>query len=69
MTTNSSGGRLEFLDVLRGVALFGILTVNVFSFGAESAAWVTAPDRVAWHIKYFFCTAAYFIFYCYNSIV
>ncbi|MBT3410819.1 MAG: DUF418 domain-containing protein [Halieaceae bacterium] len=63
MTTNSSGGRLEFLDVLRGVALFGILTVNVFSFGAESAAWVTAPDRVAWHIKYFFFESKFWSLY------
>ena len=33
--------RIESLDVLRGVALFGILLVNVFSFGADSIAWVS----------------------------
>ena len=34
---------LPFFDVLRGVALFGILIVNVFSFGADSTAWAGSP--------------------------
>jgi uncharacterized membrane protein YeiB len=39
MVVTPANERIAFFDVLRGVALFGILIVNVFSFGADSIAW------------------------------
>ena len=47
-----SNERIAFFDVLRGVALFGILVVNVFSFGADAAAWTGSADRFAWTLKH-----------------
>lgn len=44
--------RIQFLDVLRGVALFGILIVNVFSFGADIPAWEAKPDQMIWLLKH-----------------
>ena len=44
--------RIQFLDVLRGVALFGILMVNVFSFGADIPAWKAKPDQTIWLLKH-----------------
>jgi uncharacterized protein len=34
------------------VALFGILIVNVFSFGADSIAWAGSLDRAFWTLKH-----------------
>ena len=53
MTTEvGDGHRIAFLDVLRGVALFGILLVNVFSFGADYPAWSGMADQVMWQVKH-----------------
>ena len=53
MTGGGSGtSRIEFLDVLRGVALFGILLVNVFSFGADYPAWLGMTDQLVWQVKH-----------------
>ena len=38
--------------MLRGVALFGILLVNVFSFGADYPAWSGVADQLAWQVKH-----------------
>ena len=53
MTTEvGDGHRIAFLDVLRGVALFGILLVNVFSFGADYPAWSGVADQLLWQVKH-----------------
>ena len=55
--------RIEFLDVLRGVALFGILLVNVFSFGADSIAWDSSVDRLMWHFKNVLFESKFWVLY------
>ena len=53
MTAEVGGAhRIAFLDVLRGVALFGILLVNVFSFGADYPAWSGIADELMWQVKH-----------------
>jgi uncharacterized protein len=51
-TEVGDGNRIAFLDVLRGVALFGILLVNVFSFGADYPAWSGVADQLMWQVKH-----------------
>ena len=63
MTATVSGDRIEFLDVLRGVALLGILVVNVFSFGADLPAWTSSTDRFAWQLKHFFFESKFWALY------
>jgi uncharacterized protein len=55
--------RIEFLDVLRGVALFGILFVNVFSFGADYPAWSGVADQLAWQVKHVFFETKFWTLY------
>ena len=52
MVVTDAKERIAFLDVLRGVALFGILIVNVFSFGADATAWTDPLDRTVWTLKH-----------------
>ena len=52
MVVTPANERIAFLDVLRGVALFGILIVNVFSFGADATAWTDPLDRTVWTLKH-----------------
>ena len=52
--TDATSDRLLVLDVMRGIALFGILYVNLFSFGADSIAWSSSIDQASWHFKYIF---------------
>ena len=52
--TDATSDRLLVLDVMRGIALFGILYVNLFSFGADSIAWSSPIDQASWHFKYIF---------------
>ncbi len=44
--------RYREIDALRGFALFGVLLVNLYGFGADSLAWDSAADRVFWQIKH-----------------
>ena len=50
----SRAGRYREVDALRGFALFGVLLVNLYGFGADSLAWDGTPDRVFWQIKHVF---------------
>ena len=52
MVVTDANERIAFFDVLRGVALFGILFVNVFSFGADASAWTDPLDRTFWTLKH-----------------
>jgi len=40
--------RLVEVDMVRGFALFGVLLVNMYGFGADSIAWSSLPDRLAY---------------------
>jgi len=39
--------RIVEIDMVRGFALFGVLLVNMYNFGAESIAWNSTGDQVA----------------------
>ena len=52
MVVTPANERIAFFDVLRGVALFGILIVNVFSFGADATAWTDPLVRIVWTLKH-----------------
>jgi uncharacterized protein len=39
------GARLQAIDAIRGAALFGVLLVNMYNFGADSSEWAGAVDR------------------------
>jgi len=43
--------RLIEVDMVRGFALFGVLLVNMYNFGADSPAWAAPADHVAFAIK------------------
>jgi uncharacterized protein len=46
--------RIFEVDVVRGFALFGVLLVNMYGFGADSIAWNAPLDRLAYTITHFF---------------
>lgn len=37
------GRRIEAVDMVRGFALFGVMLVNMFNFGAYSLIWAVTP--------------------------
>jgi uncharacterized protein len=63
MVMTHASERIAFFDVLRGVALFGILIVNVFSFGADSIAWAGPLDRAFWTLKHTFFESKFWALY------
>ncbi len=48
------GRRIEAVDMVRGFALFGVLLVNMFNFGAGSLVWTAPTDEFAFAVKRFF---------------
>ena len=53
----SPSSRLVEVDIVRGFALFGVLLVNMYNFGADSIAWTSLPDQVAFAVKRIFFEA------------
>jgi uncharacterized protein len=43
--------RIVEIDIVRGFALFGVLLVNMYGFGADSIAWDSSTDQLAFAIK------------------
>jgi uncharacterized protein len=55
--------RIEAVDIVRGFALFGVLLVNMYNFGATSLIWTSAADQVAFSImRFFFETKSWRLF-------
>ena len=50
----AADSRIFAVDVVRGVALFGVLLENMYGFGADSIAWTSTADRVAFAIMHVF---------------
>ena len=46
--------RIVEVDIVRGFALFGVLLVNMYGFGADSIAWSSATDRLAYAAMHVF---------------
>ena len=46
--------RIEAVDMVRGFALFGVLLVNMFNFGANSIIWNEPGDELAFSVMRFF---------------
>jgi uncharacterized protein len=45
------GQRIEAIDMIRGFALFGVLLVNIYNFGASSPVWTEPIDQYAFAVK------------------
>jgi uncharacterized protein len=57
------GQRITAIDMVRGFALFGVLLVNMYNFGASSPAWTDPPDRWAFSVmRVFFETKSWRLF-------
>lgn len=49
--------------MVRGFALFGVLLVNMYNFGANSPIWTTPADRIAFSVtRFFFETKSWRLF-------
>ena len=49
--------RIVEIDMVRGFALFGVLLVNMYGFGADSIAWDSPIDRLAFGVMRVFFEA------------
>ena len=57
------GKRIEAVDMVRGFALFGVLLVNMYNFGATSAIWTAPVDQIAFSVmRFFFETKSWRLF-------
>jgi len=55
--------RIEAVDIVRGFALFGVLLVNMFNFGAYSIVWNEPGDEIAFSVmRFFFETKSWRLF-------
>ena len=55
--------RIVEIDIVRGFALFGVLLVNMYGFGADSIAWTQPLDRLAFAImRVFFESKSWTLF-------
>ena len=55
--------RIEAIDMVRGFALFGVLLVHVFNFGAYSIVWNEPSDEIAFSVmRVFFETKSWRLF-------
>jgi uncharacterized protein len=55
--------RIVEVDIVRGFALFGVLLVNMYGFGADSIAWSSPTDRLAFAItRVFFESKSWTLF-------
>jgi uncharacterized protein len=55
--------RIEAVDMVRGFALFGVLLVNMFNFGAYSIVWNDPVDETAFSVmRFFFETKSWRLF-------
>ena len=63
MVVTTANERIAFFDVLRGVALFGILLVNVFSFGADATVWTVPLNRTVWALKHILFESKFWALY------
>ncbi len=50
----SPASRIVEVDIVRGFALFGVLLVNMYGFGADSIAWNSPTDRLTFAIMHVF---------------
>ncbi|MHC4422307.1 MAG: DUF418 domain-containing protein [Planctomycetota bacterium] len=48
------GSRIVEVDMVRGFALFGVLLVNMYDFGADSIAWDSPTDQLAFAVMRIF---------------
>ena len=57
------GRRIEAVDMVRGFALFGVLLVNMYNFGAGWPIWTGPADRIAAGVmRFFFETKSWRLF-------
>ncbi len=55
--------RLETVDMVRGFALFGVMLVNMFNFGAASSIWTDPVDVAGFSVmRFFFETKSWRLF-------
>ncbi len=55
--------RIVEIDRVRGFALFGVLLVNMYNFGADSIAWSSMSDELAFSfMRVFFQSKSWILF-------
>ena len=52
MKPTDPGSRIAVVDAVRGFALFGVLLVNMYNFGAYSAEWAGWFDRICFTVTH-----------------
>jgi len=60
----SDSSRIVEVDMVRGFALFGVLLVNMYGFGADSIAWDAPIDQLAFAVMRFFFESKSWTLFC-----